>query len=151
MELNPNLIAFVYSILVRQELGFEQINLVIEGKNVPADFRDDNMLMAKAFEDLEYITDMDKDLETLSSDSYVDAWNAAYSIALKQNLFPWEFECYWSKEAFVDEITTIESLKFFGTDNGYCKGEYELMHKLSVGETMQSVDYGHYHTIKRLK
>lgn len=107
MELNPNLIAFVYSILVRQELGFEQINLVIEGKNVPADFRDDNMLMAQAFEDLEYITDIDKDFETLSSDSYVDAWNAAYSIALKQNLFPWEFECYWSKEAFVDEITTI--------------------------------------------
>ena len=151
MNLNHSLIAFVYSIHVRNTLTFEQVNQVMEGKNVPADFCDDNMLMAQVFVDLEYIRDIDADFETLNSDEHVNAWNKAYALALENKLYPWEFECYWSKEAFVDEITTIESLKFFSTDNGYDNREYEQLYKLGIGEIAQSADYGHYHTIKRIK
>ena len=151
MKPNHELIAFVYSILVRNTLNDEQIEQVIIGKQVPADFCDDNMLMAQVFVDLEYIRDIEADFETLNSDEHVNAWNKAYALALENNLFPWEFECYWSKEAFVDEITTIESLKFFSTDNGYDNREYELLYKLGIGEIAQSADYGHYHTIKRIK
>ena len=151
MKPNHELIAFVYSILVRNTLNDEQIEQVIIGKQVPADFCDDNMLMAQAFVDLEYIKDIEDEFELLNTDDYNNAWNGAYNIALSNKLFPWEFECYWSKDAFITEQTTVETVKFFGTGNGYTAKEYELLYKLSIGETMQSPDYGHYHTVKRLK
>lgn len=151
MQLNTQLLAFVYAINVRNALTAEQMQQVMNGNAYPDDFCDGNMVLAQAFVDLEYIKDIEDDFDTLMMDEYNQAWNTAYAIAVESKFFPWELECYWSEDAFVVEETKVEQLGFFTTDNGYTVKEYELLYNLSVGETMQSPDYGHYHTIKRLK
>lgn len=151
MELNTQMLAFVYAINVHNTLTDEQMQQVMDGSAYPDDFCDGNMVLAQAFVDLEYIKDIEDEFDTLMTDEYNTAWNTAYAIAVQNKFFPWEFQCYWSREAFVNEQTTVETLKFFATDNGYTVKEYELLHRLNVGESMESPDYGHYHTIKRLK
>lgn len=151
MELNTQLLAFVYAINVHNALNAEQKQQVMDGTAYPDDFCDGNIVLAQAFVDLEYIKDIEDDIDTLMTDEYNNAWNTAYAIAVENKFFPWELECYWSKDAFVVEETKVERLGFFSTDNGYTVKEYELLYSLSIGETMQSPVYGNYHTIKRLK
>lgn len=151
MELNTQLLAFVYAINVHNALNAEQKQQVMDGTAYPDDFCDGNIVLAQAFVDLEYIKDIEDDIDTLMTDEYNNAWNTAYAIAVENKFFPWELECYWSKDGFVVEETKVERLGFFSTDNGYTVKEYELLYSLSIGETMQSPDYGNYHTIKRLK
>lgn len=151
MELNAELIAFVFAINAHNVLTNEQMQQVIERKADVDDFCDGNMVLAQAFVDLKYIKDIDDDIETLSTDEYMNAWNEAYAIAVQNKFYPWQFKCFWSKEAFEKNTRTTETLKFFSTSNCYGPDEWERLYKLSVGETATSPDYGSYHTIKRTK
>lgn len=151
MNLNAQLIAFVYSINVRNVLTDEQMQQVIERKADVDDFCDGNMVLAQAFVDLKYINDIDEDFEILMTESYNDAWNKAYEIAVAAKFFPYEFKCFWSKEAFDKNETRKETLKFFSATNCYGPDEWERLYTLNVGETATSPDYGNYHTITRTK
>lgn len=151
MELNAQLIAFVYAINAHNVLTTEQMQQVIERTADVDDFCDGNMVLAQAFVDLKYIKDIEDDLDTLNTDSYLNAWNEAYAIAVNAKFFPWEFKCFWSKEAFDKNETRKETVKFFSANNCYGPDEWERLYKLNVGETATTPDYGDYHTIKRTK
>ena len=151
MGLNTFLIAFVYSILVREALNESQIKQVMDGDKVPSDFCDDSLLLSQAFFQLKYTQDLNDELGLFQTYTFNTARSEAYELALEKKLFPGNFECFWDGSAFTTTKTQQVGIEFFSSANCYDLDDWKLLALLCVGDKLISPDFGEAHTITRLK
>ncbi len=121
--MNTKLIGLVYSILVLCVLKKEDIAKCEKNECRPADFCDDNMLLAESFVWLGYA----KDIDEVCGDDFTDAWNAGFGYAEENQFFPWKF-----KHTEVDEILDIT---FLNRGDGFRIDEWQEIYLMKLGDT----------------
>ncbi len=128
-EMDYKLVGFVYSILVRCVLKKAEVKQCEEGKAVPSDFCDDNMLLAESFVWLGYAKSIDE--VATDTDEFIQAWNDGFSYAVKNKYFPWKF--------YHSELEETIDIVRFNKGDSFRIQEWEHIHQMKVGDVFNEV------------